>query len=120
MDRAAALSYYLLFALFPTLLFLTALLTLLPIPNLMDQLSRYVARVLPGEPALVARTTLGEIAGGARGGLLSLGLLLALWASSSGMTAVITALNITFDVKEPRPWCKRLPSGSPWGSRCSS
>lgn len=107
MDRAAALSYYLLFALFPTLLFLTALLALLPIPNLMDQLSGYFARVLPGEAAAVAETTLGEITGGARGGLLSLGVLLALWAGSSGMTAVITTLNITFDVKEPRPWWKR-------------
>ena len=107
MDRAAALSYYLLFALFPTLLFLTALLALLPIPNLMDQLSGYFARVLPGEAAAVAQTTLREIAGGARGGLLSLGVLLAVWAGSSGMTAVITTLNITFDVKEPRPWWKR-------------
>lgn len=107
LDRAAALSFYLLFALFPTLLFLTALLALLPIPDLMDQLTGYVARVLPGEAASVTRTTVGEIAGGARGGLLSAGVLLALWAGSSGMTAVITTLNIAFDVEEPRPWWKR-------------
>jgi len=34
MERAASLSYYFLFALFPTLLFLTALLGLLPVPGL--------------------------------------------------------------------------------------
>ena len=37
-DRAAALAYYLVFALFPTLLFLTTLLGLLPLPNLMDRI----------------------------------------------------------------------------------
>ena len=107
LDRAAALSYYLLFALFPTLLFLTALLALLPIPSLMEHLTGYLARALPGEAASVTRTTLDEIAGEARGGLLSVGVLLALWAASSGMSAVITTLNIAFDVEEPRPWWKR-------------
>lgn len=107
LDRAAALSFYLLFALFPALLVLTAMLAFLPIAGLMDQLTGHLGRVLPGEAASVIRTTLDEIAGGARGGLLSAGLLLALWAGSSGMTAVITTLNIAFDIEEPRPWWKR-------------
>ena len=107
LDRAAALSFYLLSALFPALLFLTALFALLPIPDMMGQLTGYLARVLPADAASITQRTLGEIAGGARGGLLSLGVLLALWAGSSGMMAVITTLNIAFDVKEPRPWWKR-------------
>ena len=37
-DRGAGLAYYLLFALFPGLLFLTTLLGLLPIPDLMERL----------------------------------------------------------------------------------
>src|SRR5882672_5061417 len=41
-DRAASLSYYFLFALFPSLLFLTALLGMLPIPGLMERLMGYV------------------------------------------------------------------------------
>jgi membrane protein len=106
-DRAAALSFYLLSALFPTLLFLTALFALMPIDDLMDRLNAYLARVLPEEAAAATQKTLAEITGGARGGLLSIGVLLALWSGSSGMTAVITALNIAFDVKEPRPWWKR-------------
>src|SRR5438094_627116 len=36
-DRAGGLAYYFLFALFPALLFLTALIGLLPIPHLMDR-----------------------------------------------------------------------------------
>ena len=48
LDRSAALSYYFIFALFPTLLFLTALLALLPIPHLLDRLMAYITAVLPG------------------------------------------------------------------------
>ncbi len=51
LDRAASLSYYFLFALFPALLFLTALLGLLPGPTLTDQLLGYLARVLPADAA---------------------------------------------------------------------
>src|SRR3989442_14796296 len=48
LDRAASLSYYFLFALFPTLLFLATLLGLLPGPDLMKTLMDYVAGVPPG------------------------------------------------------------------------
>src|SRR5438552_12984636 len=85
MERAAGLSYYFLFALFPTLLFLTALLGLLPIPHLMDQLMSYVARVMPGDAASLVTKTLGEIVRGASGSLLSIGVGVALWAASNGM-----------------------------------
>jgi membrane protein len=105
-DRAAALAYYFLFALFPALLFLTALLGLLPIPNLMDRLMEYVSRALPPDAASVTEKTLREIVRGAHGGLLSLGILGALWAASNGMASIISALNAAYDVKETRPFWK--------------
>ncbi len=107
LDRAAGLSYYFLFALFPTLLFLTALLGLAPIPHLMDQLMGYVGRVLPGDAASLVTKTLGEVVRGARGSLLSIGVLGALWAASTGMGSIITALNAAYDVKDRRPWWKQ-------------
>jgi membrane protein len=107
MDRAAALSYYFLFSLFPALLFLTSLLGLLPIPNLMDRLMGYVEQALPGDAASLIQKTLGEIVGGARGGLLSIGALTALWTASNGMASLINTLNVAYDVQEARPWWKR-------------
>jgi len=107
LDRAAALAYYLVFALFPTLLFLTALLGLLPLPGLMDSLFRYVDQTLPGDAASVLRRTLAEIQRNAHGGLLSAGALGALWASSSGMNSMMSALNVAYDVGDRRPWWKR-------------
>jgi membrane protein len=105
-DRAAALAYYFLFALFPALLFMTALLGLLPIPNLMDRLMDYVSQTLPGDAASIIEKTLGEIVAGAGGGLLSIGVLGALWAGSNGMSSIMSALNVAYDVKETRPWWK--------------
>jgi membrane protein len=106
-DRAAALAYYFLFALFPALLFLTALLGMLPIPNLMDNLMAYVTRALPPDAASVTEKTLREIVRGARGGLLSIGVLGALWAASNGIASIMTALNAVYDVPERRPFWKR-------------
>ena len=105
-ERAAALAYYFLFALFPALLFLTALLGLLPIPDLMDRLMTYVAQTLPGDAASIIEKTLNEIVAGAGGGLLSLGVLGALWAGSNGMHSIMSALNVAYDVEENRPWWK--------------
>ena len=106
-DRAAGLAYYFLFALFPALLFLTALIGLLPIPTLLDRLMEYVARALPMDAASVTQKTLREIIGGAHGGLLSIGVLGALWAASNGMSSIISALNAVYDVSETRPFWKR-------------
>jgi membrane protein len=106
-DRAAALAYYFLFALFPTLLFLTALLGLLPLPGLMDRLLEYVDQAVPPDAASILGRTLQEIQSGARGGLLSIGAVAALWAASSGMASVMTALNVAYDIEDARSWWKR-------------
>jgi membrane protein len=106
-DRAAALAYYFLFALFPTLLFLTVLLGLLPLPGLMDRLLQYGDQALPGDASSIVRRTWVEINRGAGGGLLSIGVLTALWASSNGMASIMSALNVAYDIEDTRPWWKR-------------
>jgi len=106
-DRAAALSYYFLFALFPALLFLTALLGFLPLAGLQERLMSYVTNVLPPDAAGTLQRTLNEVLQGNRGGLLSIGALVALWAGSNGMASVMTTLNAAYDVRESRAWWKR-------------
>ena len=41
-----------------------------------------------------------------KGGVLSFGILAALWASSSAVVAITDALNRAYDVQEGRPWWK--------------
>jgi membrane protein len=106
-DRAASLSYYFLFALFPTMLFLTALLGLLPVPELMDRLLEYITRMLPGDAASLLIKTLAEVVKGARGSLVSIGVLAALWGAASGMVSIRTALNVAYGARDRRPWWRQ-------------
>lgn len=102
--RAAQLAYYWLFALFPLLIFLTALLAFLPIRKDWVYLSGVLSDMLPPDAYAIVIKTLQEIVSYPRGGLLSLSILLAIWVSSSGMEAIIIALNIAYDAPPTRSW----------------
>ena len=78
LDRSAALSYYFIFALFPTLLFLTALLGAPPHSHLLDRLMAYVRAFFPGTRGAGPDDT-GPALQGAHAGLLSVGAVTALW-----------------------------------------
>lgn len=106
-DRAASLSFYCLLTIFPTLLFLTSLLGLLPGPRLMDNLMGYAARVVPADAASVINKTLAEVVRGAGSGILSAGALGTLWGASSGMASVQVALNVVYGIQEHRSWLRR-------------
>ena len=106
-DRAASLSYYFLFALFPALLFLTALLGYLPVEGLQDRLLAYAGDMLPPDAFSTLERTLDEIVGEKRSGLLSIGVLAALWAGSNGMASVMSTMNAVYGVIERRSWLRR-------------
>ena len=106
LGRAAQLAYYFLFALFPFFLFLTTLLGYLPIPDLLDRLLETLGQMLPGEALRLVEDNVRQLVTGQRGGLLSFGILAALWTSSSALTAIIDSLNRAYDVEEGRPFWK--------------
>jgi membrane protein len=106
LGRAAQLAYYFLFALFPFFLFLTTLLGYLPIPNLLDRLMDMLGQMLPGEALQLVQDNVRQLVTGQRGGLLSFGILAALWTSSSALTAIIDSLNRAYDVEEGRSFWK--------------
>src|SRR5262245_55812640 len=104
--RAAQLAYYWLFSLFPLFIFLTTLLAFLPISKELDQWIGALANVLPSEAFTLVRNTFYQITQQPRHGLLSFSILLTIWASSSGMVAIISSLNTAFDVQSSRSWWK--------------
>jgi membrane protein len=108
LDRSAQLSYYFLFALFPLLLFLITLFGYFDGAgsHLRRRLMAYLADVMPAAAVQLIVLTIDEVTSARGGGKLSLGLLLALWAASSGMNALGQALNAAYDVRETRPWWK--------------
>jgi membrane protein len=104
--RAAQLAYYWLFSIFPLLIFLTTLLAFLPMRRNLDQWIGAFSAVLPPEAYTLLNNTFQEIANKQRGGLLSFSILLMLWSSSSGMEAIINALNRAYDTAPARAWWK--------------
>jgi membrane protein len=104
--RAAQLAYYWLFAIFPLLIFLTTLLAFLPMRRDLDQSVAAFGAVLPPEAYTLLNSTFQQIANQQRGGLLSFSIFLLLWSSSSGMEAIIGALNRAYGGAPARAWWK--------------
>jgi membrane protein len=102
--RAAQLAYYWLFSIFPLLIFLTALLAYLPLPNFFERLFEYLQNVLPPDAFSLINNTFVQITTQPRGGLLSFGILVSVWASANGMEAIITSLNTAYDITNRRAW----------------
>ena len=102
LGMAAQLAYYFFFALFPTLLVMLGLAKFFA-ADVMQMLSGLGGFVPPAALTLVVEqiTSLSE---GEQGGLLTIGMLTALWSSSAAMTAIISTLNTAYDIEEGRPW----------------
>ncbi len=106
LSLAAQLAYYFFLALFPALLFLVAILSFIPVENLMDTIVAALARVAPSEVLSIIQTQILDIASDQDGGLLTLGMLGTIWSTSAGVLAIIETLNQTYDIEEGRPWWK--------------
>ena len=104
---AAALSYHALFALFPFVIFLISLLSFLRIPEFFNWILEQAQPVLPQDAYQRVVEVIGQIQNQDRGGLLSFGAITAIWAASSGMRALMNALNTAHDVEEGRPIWKQ-------------
>lgn len=80
---AAQLAYYFFLALFPALLFLLALASFFPLGRFTEMLPDMLGAFAAPQMVELIRTQLQELSNRNNGGLLSLGLLGALWTSSS-------------------------------------
>ena len=103
---AAQLAYYFFLALFPALLFITAIISFIPVAGLLDAITGMLARVAPGEVLSIVQDQILKIAHEKNGGLLTIGMLGTIWSTSSGVTAIIDTLNQAYDIQESRPWWK--------------
>ena len=104
LGMAAQLAYYFLFALFPTLLVLMAVADIFAADVV--QMLRGASGLLPPAGVELITEQLGRLSEGEQGGLLTLGMLTAIWSSSAAMTAIIDTLNTAYDIEEGRPWWK--------------
>jgi membrane protein len=109
LQMAAALSYYFVMSLFPSLIFMSAVVAYLPVPDLFNQALGLMSRFVPPDSMGVVRKVLSDVVTPNRGAFLSFGLLGTLWSASGGFSSAIEALNIAYDVEETRPFWKTRP-----------
>jgi membrane protein len=106
-DCAAQLSYYFLFSLFPFLFFLVTLAASLPFAEgAVDDMLARLRPLVPGDAMMLVEEHLRSLVDRPKGGLLTVGLGVALWTASRGVDALRKALNLAYDVPESRPFWK--------------
>jgi membrane protein len=106
---SAALSYYFILSVFPALILLSAIVGLIPVPDLFGAILVFMARLLPQDAMRLIHSVLADVLASNRGAWLSLGFVGTLWIVSSAFDATIEALDIAYDVQDSRPlWKTRL------------
>lgn len=105
---ASALAFQMFFSLFPFLLFLVALISLLDMQPFFDWLRQQAELVLPQSTVELVNPVIDQLQT-QKAGLFSIGIVVALWTASSAVRSTMDAMNKAYGVKEGRkPW-KRIP-----------
>jgi len=101
---AAQLTFYLVLAFFPFLIFLITLLSYFPVANDMplDQL----ASIMPWDAYVQVRKIIEETLQARSNTLLSIGMIITIWAASTGVSALISGINKAHCDKETRSFWK--------------
>ncbi|CAN5466829.1 YihY/virulence factor BrkB family protein [soil metagenome] len=106
---ASSLAYAWLFAIFPFLIFLLSLLPYLP-ENLKEKAEWQVQHALSDNLPKKADVILDNIKSfmnQPKSSLLSVGLVITIWAASGGMSMTMAALDTAYDVENRRPFYKQ-------------
>jgi membrane protein len=106
---AAALSYYFVLSVFPALIFLSAIVGFISLPDLFSHVLLLMGRLLPPDTMKLVYSVLGDVLSSHRGTWLSFGMLGMIWTMSAAFDSMIEALDIAYDVNDDRPfWKTRL------------
>jgi len=100
--RASAIAFNLFMALFPSIIFLFTLIAYIPIDNFQNILINNILNLLPDNAQSMIYSTIEDIINRQRGGLLSLGFILALVFSSNGIMSLMAGFNNTYHAIETR------------------
>ncbi|WML42971.1 YihY/virulence factor BrkB family protein [Neobacillus sp. PS3-40] len=97
---SAQLAYFFLLSLFPLLIFLFTLLPYLPIQH--QDILGVIRGFAPSETMNLIEKNLIDIMKHRHGGLLSFGVIGTIWSASNGLSAIVSAFNKAYNVKESR------------------
>ena len=100
--RASSLAFNFFLAFFPSIIVVFTLIPYIPIKDFQNTLMDLISRILPPLTNTVTFTTIEDIINNPRGGLLSIGFLLALYFSTNGVNSLIEAFNASYHINESR------------------
>ncbi len=96
----AQIAYYFLLALFPMIIFFVTLIPFLPIEE--EQFMSLIENIAPTDAVNMIQTIVSEVVARPSIGLLSFGVVAALWSASSGVNSIVVALNSAYHVEKKR------------------
>lgn len=102
--RASAIAFSFFIAFFPAVLFLFTLIPYIPIENFQTELFRLLKEVVPQSTFETIEETVTDIIMRPRGGLLSLGFVMALIFSTNGIASMMSAFDATIHSINRRSW----------------
>jgi membrane protein len=105
-DRAAELAFYFLFALFPTLIFASAIVGIVArsTSEVYARLLAYLALVIPASAMGEVMMIFNQTATASTSGKITFGFLGAIWAASVGVSAIQCTLNGVYKIEETRSY----------------
>ncbi|MFD0764412.1 YihY/virulence factor BrkB family protein [Mucilaginibacter lutimaris] len=106
-NRAAALAYNFMLALFPAIIFLFTLIAYIPVKGFQDNLLSLFALIMPTNAYLAFKSTITDIIKHQNGKLLSIGFITALYFATNGVSNLMQAFNKSSLILETRSWLKR-------------
>ena len=98
--RASSLAFNFFLAFFPSIIVFFTLIPYIPIDGFQQTLIEIISNVLPPSTNSATFSTLEDIINNQRGGLLSIGFILALYFSTNGMSSLIQAFNSSYHIRE--------------------
>ena len=105
-QRAAAVSFSFLLAVFPGTLFLFTLIPYIPIDNLQALIMDFMKNLMPVGLYETVRNTMEEIISRPRVDILSFGFALTVFAATNGMSSLMRAFNMALRQREKRSYFK--------------
>jgi membrane protein len=106
---AAESAYHILFSIFPLAIFGAAVSAIINVVLGLDLYSKIMdatTSALPPDARNTLSEPLAKVLNNQSGGLLSFGIILALWSGSNAISTFLKALNRAYDVEETRPFWK--------------
>lgn len=106
-SRAASIAYSFFLALFPAIIFFFTLIPYIPVRDFHNTLMDLIRDLLPQNVFQEISSTLDDIIRRQRGGLLSLGFILAVYFATNGISVIMAEFNNTYHAVENRSWLRR-------------